>query len=767
MKQTTVGMEGAEAGDSMANDDPMVDASDLEALLGFMKAKSEFTLPLSEVSEFLKRRLNSKASLHTSPTSSTPQSSSSDGSISSGFPFSAGSLSENSEGLPFYFGTPGEAPSKFSEPSSCEANANKIERPIRTSKFLFPDDPHDESHKMKGMSQMGLHEDSDVQGMEQQMKDVRISEVNSKAEYLDESFFKKFGDMSFNVGVGESAPGKKFGAKQRVGRTPAKYKHTPTQKQTQGNTGSPAEKVFQEAPSPPMSMDTEPPESETQPQTFANVFNESDFKFTLNLNAKAFRSKQGAKKKHLGKDSGTASTKVHSAHSRAEVTTNKFESADAFTNLAGEMENIDHQKQGHLHRGSKDSTIESAVEKLRKEGKEFYNNEDYAKALDSFNKALEQSQESWSIYSTLLANRAAVLMMLDRYIEVLSDCEKVLLLDPKNIKICCRKGRALLKIGRLREAELAFARVLEACPSEFGVADSEGAKADAKAGMRTVISANALISKLKMLEKLSDYSLIASVNDELLSLCPAHYPSLVLKAKCMIEARQFGEARKFIEETMTSTHYTILADTAHCNATKALPDKNSLQWREDSSGKICANFILIVNFFLYIGSEMGYEYLITLKNIEFCKSSPSSVISVIELILADLYSLTLNDDRWKWVQDSYSKMQHFSNLKQRADMLFMDKMYLEAIQYYSDALKVDSNAIYWHSVIYCNRAACYMALSMFREALIDCHNSLSRQPDYPKAYLRRARVFKVLCIFSQFNTFLKLNTSYSRIILPQ
>lgn len=37
-----------------------------------------------------------------------------------------------------------------------------------------------------------------------------------------------------------------------------------------------------------------------------------------------------------------------------------------------------------------------------------------------------------------------------------------------------------------------------------------------------------------------------------------------------------------------------------------------------------------------------------------------------------------------------------------------------------------------------------MSLGLFKEALIDCHNSLARQPEYFKAYLRRARVNKAL-----------------------
>ena len=62
-------------------------------------------------------------------------------------------------------------------------------------------------------------------------------------------------------------------------------------------------------------------------------------------------------------------------------------------------------------------------------------------------------------------------------------------------------------------------------------------------------------------------------------------------------------------------------------------------------------------------------------------------------------------------------------------------------------IKVDSEALYWNAVLFGNRAAAYMALGMYKEALVDCHNALARQPEYFKAYLRRARVYKVIVDF--------------------
>lgn len=730
----------------MTKDDLEVSAGDLEALLAWLKAESKTSLSFAELNHFLKNRLASSGAPHrTSPTAtSTPLSAGSNDSISSGFPSSASSFSANINTSPFYFGTPSGVQCDPSEPTSYEADANKIERPIKTSKFLFPDDSLDEHVINQRMSRMGINEEDPVKEMMRQMNDVNISEADVNGDQINEPFLKKFNEMNFNVGVGDSSKKKKFGMRQRVGRTPAKYKATspnqPTNAKSHRDESEQENGASAEAPSPASSMDISHSDRPSQPLPFASEFAETTVKFSINLEPKAVPAKKGFKKKHRLRENHAFSGGAQRSHQSA---AGKVQEAVNVPQNFSNMENIDTQTQDNAPRYVKDSSRELEVERLRKEGKEHYNNEEYTSALESFTKALQLAHESWPIRSTLLANRAAVLMMLDRYPEVIADCDLVTELDPKNIKICCRKGRALLKVGRLKDAELAFARVLEACPSEFSNSGADGAKADAKAGMRSVINASGLMSKLKMLDACLEVSTIEAVNDELLSLCPAHYPSLVLKAKCMVEAKRYDDARSYIEETMCSTHHSILGDRAHAGAAKSLPDRSSLQWRADAAGRISANFIMIINFFLYIGSEMGQIYLRALKNIKFCRSSTSSVISVVELIVADLSSLTIVDDRWNWVQDSLRNIQQFVSLKQTADALFKDDLFADAIQFYSEALKVDSEAVFWNAVLYCNRAACYMALSKFREALVDCHNSLSRQPDYSKAYLRRARVYKV------------------------
>jgi DnaJ family protein C protein 7 len=371
-----------------------------------------------------------------------------------------------------------------------------------------------------------------------------------------------------------------------------------------------------------------------------------------------------------------------------------------------------------------------------------------------------------SQYVALMANRSATLMMLERFQEVVDDCDVVLELDGKNTKILSRKARALLKLGELKTAEACFARMLETTPAESKSANLDGIKADAKAGLRSILAARSLVAKLHLLESISDLTSMGSVASELLSLCPYMHECRVLKAKALVSCKQYEEARQFIEEAICTTHFSLLQRHSHSKASHSEPVRSSLEWREDvSSGRISANFYSIVNFLLYMGSDLAALYLVSLKNIDLCKSCAASVISIVEVIIAELFNSTCDDAHWVWVRAVHSKLQQFVNAKQAADSAFKAGAYTESVRYYSDALKADEDALFWNSVLFCNRAAAYMALRMVRqsrtrfiyvslitvslpsfqhrEALTDCHNSLARMPDYTKAYLRRARVFKV------------------------
>jgi DnaJ family protein C protein 7 len=96
--------------------------------------------------------------------------------------------------------------------------------------------------------------------------------------------------------------------------------------------------------------------------------------------------------------------------------------------------------------------------------------------------------------------------------------------------------------------------------------------------------------------------------------------------------------------------------------------------------------------------------------------------------------------------------------KSRGDSLYREGRYKEACGYYARVILVDLECeqIYgnvWetktmggrlHAVLFCNRAACLMALKKYEEATKECTAALKIEKCYMKAILRRARCYNRL-----------------------
>ncbi|KAL0218368.1 hypothetical protein P9112_004021 [Eukaryota sp. TZLM1-RC] len=74
----------------------------------------------------------------------------------------------------------------------------------------------------------------------------------------------------------------------------------------------------------------------------------------------------------------------------------------------------------------------------------------------------------------------------------------------------------------------------------------------------------------------------------------------------------------------------------------------------------------------------------------------------------------------------------FADLKSKGNESFKSKKFEDAIHWYTEALSVSPA-----KEVYCNRAAAYINLGKFDEALKDADSSLSIDPSFAKAYLRK------------------------------
>ncbi|XP_045205116.2 protein SGT1 homolog [Mercenaria mercenaria] len=92
-----------------------------------------------------------------------------------------------------------------------------------------------------------------------------------------------------------------------------------------------------------------------------------------------------------------------------------------------------------------------ASELFGKANDEFIN-ENYQKAVELYTEALEQERSRDDIF----CNRAQAYLKLEKYKEAAEDAAEALLLNPKNIKACFRKGNALFHLEDYQSAKDAF-----------------------------------------------------------------------------------------------------------------------------------------------------------------------------------------------------------------------------------------------------------------------------------------------------------------------
>jgi len=435
----------------------------------------------------------------------------------------------------------------------------------------------------------------------------------------------------------------------------------------------------------------------------------------------------------------------------------------------------------------------------RKEGKQFYEKELYEKAYSSFTKALEIAPSDWFYKATVLGNRAASLMMLDRFVEAADDCKNAMAIDPTLVRLHSRRARALCKLGELTEATTAYTKVLEhvsastmasvkahatgattlsqaAGSAAAASAEDTNNKRDAQDGLKQLATARDLLlfitredgkdnawtskgSSATSTASLSARELMSKV-DDLLAICPQMRRAHAFKAKGLVKQGLYKDAKDYVEGVIRGTPSSVLALHSHPAATFPVPTRNELTWT--ANGKIAGQKVVVkttslTNFFLVIGSGDGSSslaewYINALKNQDICRLHSTEVINFLSTVLDSLASTCTSSSTGgmrysrtssiEWISTENEKSTTWISLKKQADSLFRSGNYAEAIRVYTDLLKVDPEATKFNCVIYSNRAAGYMSLCCYSEAIGDCNKAISLDEEFSRAYLRRARAHR-------------------------
>eukprot|EP01035_Chromulina_nebulosa_P018730 gene18730-24494_t len=110
-----------------------------------------------------------------------------------------------------------------------------------------------------------------------------------------------------------------------------------------------------------------------------------------------------------------------------------------------------------------DNSLAILADMYRKQGRDFYSNEDYVNALDSFSKALIQAPRNWPNKlaaditavrwkAILFNNRAAAYMSLDMLNDALCDCNESIKCDDKYFKANLRRARVFRSQNRYNDS---------------------------------------------------------------------------------------------------------------------------------------------------------------------------------------------------------------------------------------------------------------------------------------------------------------------------
>ena len=163
--------------------------------------------------------------------------------------------------------------------------------------------------------------------------------------------------------------------------------------------------------------------------------------------------------------------------------------------------------------------------------------------------------------------------------------------------------------------------------------------------------------------------------------------------------------------------------------------------------KACSEAILRLPY------SLTRAYLRAMRLEERYPSAESALKSLEDLVERGnhVYSNSMMKAKFSWLARESIKLSRTKRGREHGDELFRMQDFDLAAKEYGKCLAVDGEDTggnvngtaggRLHAVLYCNRAACYMAVRRFADALDECAAALRIHPRYMKALLRRARCY--------------------------
>eukprot|EP00535_Pseudo-nitzschia_heimii_P009441 CAMPEP_0197182448 /NCGR_PEP_ID=MMETSP1423-20130617/6397_1 /TAXON_ID=476441 /ORGANISM="Pseudo-nitzschia heimii, Strain UNC1101" /LENGTH=1310 /DNA_ID=CAMNT_0042632869 /DNA_START=73 /DNA_END=4005 /DNA_ORIENTATION=- len=451
--------------------------------------------------------------------------------------------------------------------------------------------------------------------------------------------------------------------------------------------------------------------------------------------------------------------------------------------------------------------LRSEIIALKEEGKASYLNAKYQESTRLYSEAIQTYKHKLfahvpakDLLAVLLSNRAAALLMIGAYESAAEDCRNAIhfVTDPRNTnpnlvspdanpvlrpKLYTRMARSYLKLGRVDDADSAFSEAIESATviqdfhrrkNIIGPYDElENIKTEAVLAQTDASQLRKLMGKIDRL--LKERSLNpSSARTKVMECLFAVKTALIsadgchdlhqMKVNILCELKRWREITSHCERFAASNvkyDGCLVGDLSSKNPFPDVPVAKSLRSNyfgdskeDDLKG---AEMILGRNAaaeaLLRLPISMMPYYLRSLRlNERYLVAE--TCISKLDKYIADRSKATVDAAsiyrNFLWLSAEREKLKRTENSRGKADTMFSNADYENAARKYAECLAIDSDGQSscaggrLHAILHCNRAACFMALKRYRDALNECTAALRIYPRYLKALLRRARCYSRL-----------------------
>ncbi|KAL9189026.1 hypothetical protein ACHAXT_011516 [Thalassiosira profunda] len=456
------------------------------------------------------------------------------------------------------------------------------------------------------------------------------------------------------------------------------------------------------------------------------------------------------------------------------------------------------------------------VAALRDEGRTYYINGAYRESVLCYTEAVgvHSAPHNGALphgvadetLAALYGNRAAALMMTGAYEGASADCERALrctdapsATSPESgpafrSKILCRMARALLKAGKVWEAERAFdgsvrgATEALAAAGHSAAGSPDEARSAEKALNQSVADATLGLADVRRHREAAEGAAAAEAAggaggpaadrrnhvqflmhiNAALSVSPGSMELHERKVRALASLKRWAELGNHCERLAAETVKIdgLFADDLAAldpfpdvrPASSLKPDffernpddpADPVALRILSPKAVCDAVVRLPNGILPL-------YLRSLRLEERYTEAAKAGASIEAHMSNGKPKGSRGHVPAQWLAGERDKLRRTMSWKEKGDTLFRNGDYERAAEKYALCLTIDGDGAAYdphnapenddaggrlHAVLHCNRAACLMALKRYREAVKECTAALRIHTHYMKAMLRRGRCF--------------------------